>query len=60
MGLSTWIKHKLEENWPTSLSKAIMKMEGFSGVGCDEKSKFKKENKFFHKKARHEKEWNQR
>jgi hypothetical protein len=35
-------------------------MEGFSGVGCDEKSKFKKENKFFHKKARHEKEWNQR
>jgi hypothetical protein len=60
MGLSTWVKRKLEENWPTSLSKAIMKMEGFSGVRCGEKSKFKKENKFLHKKTRHEKEWNRR
>ncbi len=33
MGLSTLAKHKLEDNWPASLSKAIMKMEGFSDVG---------------------------
>jgi hypothetical protein len=29
MGLLTWAKCKLEENWPASLSEAIMKMEGF-------------------------------
>jgi len=58
MGLPTWAKRKLEENWPTSLSKAIMKMEGFSDVGRGEKFGFKKENKFPHKKARHEGEWN--
>jgi hypothetical protein len=29
MGLLTWAKRKLEENWPTSLSKAIMKVEAF-------------------------------
>ncbi len=33
MGLPTWAKCKLEENWPSSLSEAIMKMEGFSNVG---------------------------
>jgi hypothetical protein len=54
MGFLTWAKHKLEENWPASLSKAIMKMEGFLDVGRGEKSGFKKENKFPHKKARHE------
>jgi hypothetical protein len=32
MGLSIWAKHKLEENWPASLSEAIMKVEGFSDV----------------------------
>ncbi len=37
-----------------------MKVEGFSDVGRGEKSRFKKENKFPHKKARHEGEWNQR
>jgi hypothetical protein len=58
MGLPTWAKRKLEKNWPTSLSKAIMKMEGFSDVGRGEKSKFKKENKFHHNKARHEGGWN--
>jgi hypothetical protein len=57
MGLSTWVKGKLEENWP-ALSEAIMKVEGFLDVGRGEKSKFKKENKFLHKKARHEGEWN--
>jgi hypothetical protein len=36
-----------------------MKVEGFSDVGQGEKSSFKKENKFAHKKARHEGEWNQ-
>jgi hypothetical protein len=60
MGLLTWAKHKLKENWLASLSKAIMKMEGFSNVGHGEKSKFKKENKFLHKKARHEREWNRK
>jgi hypothetical protein len=58
MGLPTWAKRKLEENWPASLSKAIMKVEGFSNVGQDEKSRFKKENKFPHKNACHEGEWN--
>jgi hypothetical protein len=59
MGLLTWAKCKLEENWPASLSEAIMKMEGFFNVGRGEKSGFKKENNFFHKKAHHEGEWNQ-
>ncbi len=58
IGFLTWVKCKLEENWPTSLSEAIMKMEGFLDVGWGEKSEFKKENKFFHKKAHHEGEWN--
>jgi hypothetical protein len=58
MGLPTWAKSKLEENWPSSLSENIMKVEGFSDVGRGEKSRFKKHNKFFHKKARHEGEWN--
>jgi hypothetical protein len=59
MGLPIWAKCKLEENWPSSLSQAIMKMEGFSNVGRGEKSRFKKDNKFFHKKPHHEGEWNQ-
>ncbi len=58
MGFLTWAKRKFEDNWPASLSKAIMKVEGFSDVGWGKKSKFKKENKFFHKKAHHEGEWN--
>ncbi len=33
-------------------------MEGFSNVGWGEKSGFKKDNKFFHKKPRHDGEWN--
>jgi hypothetical protein len=33
MGLSTWAKRKLEDNWSASLSEAIMKMEGFSDMG---------------------------
>jgi hypothetical protein len=60
MGLPTWAKRKLEENWPASLFEAIMKVEGFLDVGRREKSKFKKENKLHHKKARHEREWNRR
>ncbi len=60
MGLLTWAKRKFKENWPASLSNAIMKMEGFSDVGQGEKSKFKKENKFLHKKAHHEGEWNRK
>jgi hypothetical protein len=32
MGFPTWAKWKLEENWPSSLSEAIMKIEGFSDV----------------------------
>jgi hypothetical protein len=36
-----------------------MKVEGFSDVGRGEKSGFKKDNKFLHKKPRHEGEWNQ-
>jgi hypothetical protein len=58
MGLPTWAKCKLEKNWPTSLLKTIMKVEGFLDVGQGEKFRLKKENKFFHKKARHEGEWN--
>ncbi len=58
MGLPTWAKRKLEENWPASLSEAIMKVEGFLDVGRGEKSGFKKDNKFLHKKPRHEGEWN--
>jgi hypothetical protein len=58
MGLPTSAKHKLEENWHISLFSAIMKMEGFSNVGWGENFGFKKENKFPHKKARHEREWN--
>jgi hypothetical protein len=54
IGLPTWVKRKLEENWPSSLSEAIMKMEGFSDVGQGEKSGFKKDNRFLHKKPRHE------
>ncbi len=54
MGLPTWAKHKLEENWPTSLSKAITKVEGFLDVGRGEKIGLKKENKFLPKKACHE------
>ncbi len=58
MGFPTWAKCKFEENWFTSLSKAIMKVEGFSDLGRGEKSGFKKDNKFHHKKARYEGEWN--
>jgi hypothetical protein len=58
MGLPTWAKRKFEENWPASLSKAIMKVEGFSDVGRGEKSGFKKDNKFLHKKPHHEGGWN--
>jgi hypothetical protein len=57
MGLLTWAKRKLEENWPSSLTEAIMEVEGFSDVGRGEKSGFKMDNKFFHKKPRHEGEW---
>jgi len=35
-----------------------MKVEGFSDVGWGEKSGFKKEKKFPHKKTHHEGEWN--
>jgi hypothetical protein len=59
MGLPTWAKRKLEDNWPTSLSKAIMKAKGFLDVGRGKKSRFKKDNKFLHKKPCHEGEWNQ-
>jgi hypothetical protein len=59
MGLPTWAKHKLKENWPSSLSEAIMKVEGFLDVGRGEKFGFKKDNKFLHKKSCHEGEWNQ-
>jgi hypothetical protein len=57
MGLPTWAKQKLEENWPSSLFEAIMKVEGFLDVGWGEKSGFKKD-KFLHKKPHHEGEWN--
>jgi hypothetical protein len=60
MGLSTWAKHKLQENWHASLCKAIMKGEGFSNVGRGEKFGFKKEKQFLHKKAHQEGEWNRR
>jgi len=33
-------------------------VEGFSNVGRSEKSGFKKDNKFLHKKPRHDGEWN--
>jgi hypothetical protein len=58
MGLPTWAKCKLEENWPISIFEVVTKMEGFSDVGRGEKSAFKKENKLFHKKACYEEEWN--
>jgi hypothetical protein len=58
MGLLTWAKHKLEENWPASLFEAIMKMKSFLDVGRGEKFGFKKENKFHDKKAHHKGEWN--
>jgi hypothetical protein len=58
MGLPIWAKCKLKENRPASLSEAIMKVESFLDVTQGEKSEFKKENKFLHKKARHEGEWN--
>ncbi len=60
MGLLTWAKRKFEENWPASLFEAIMKVKGFSNVGWGVKSGFEKDNKFPHKKARHEGEWNRR
>jgi hypothetical protein len=50
VGLPTWVKHKLEENWPTSLFEAIMKVEGFSNVGRGEKFGFKKEKNPFTRK----------
>jgi hypothetical protein len=56
MGLLIWAKCKLEENWPASLFEAIMKVEGFLNVGRGEKPGFKKDNKFPHKKAHHERE----
>jgi hypothetical protein len=58
MGLPTWAKRKLKGNWPSSLSEAITKVEGFSDVGRGEKSGFKKDNKFPHKKPRHDGKWN--
>jgi hypothetical protein len=58
MGLPIWAKRKLEESWPASLSEAITKVENFSDVGRSDKSRFKKDNKFLHKKPRHEGEWN--
>jgi hypothetical protein len=58
MGVPTWAKRKLEENWPSSLSEAIMKVEGFSDVGQSEKSGFKKDNKFLHNRPRHDGKWN--
>jgi hypothetical protein len=58
MGFLTWAKCRLEENWPTSLFEAITKVEGFLDVGRGEKFGVKKENKFPHKKAHHEGEWN--
>jgi len=59
MGLLIGAKRKLEENWLASLSKAIMKMEGFLDVGRGFKFMFKKKKKILHKKAHHEGEWNQ-
>ncbi len=57
MGFFVWARRKLEENWLASLSKAIMKVEGFSNVGRGEKFAFKKD-KFPHRKPHHEGEWN--
>jgi hypothetical protein len=57
MGLPTWAKRKLEESSPTSLSESITKVQNFSDVGRSDKFKFK-DNKFLHKKPRHEGEWN--
>jgi len=57
-GLPTWAKRKFEENWLSSLSEAILKVEGFSDVGRGEKSGFKKDIKFLHKKPRQDGEWN--
>ncbi len=51
-------QNKFDENRHASLFEAIMKVEGFSDVGGGEKFRFKKENKFLHKKAHHEREWN--
>jgi hypothetical protein len=58
MGFPTWAKRKLEENWPSSLFEAITKVEGFSDVGQSERSELKKDNKFLHKKPRHDGERN--
>jgi hypothetical protein len=58
IGLPTWAKRKLEENWPTSLPEAIVKVEGFSDVGRGEKFGFKRDSKFLHKKGCHERKWN--
>jgi hypothetical protein len=58
MGFPTWAKQKLEESWPASLSEAITKVENFLDVGRSDKFGFKKDNKFLHKKLRHEGEWN--
>ncbi len=58
MGLPTWAERELEENWPASLSETITKVENFLDVGQSEKSRFKKDKKFLHKKPRHEGEWN--
>ncbi len=54
MGLQTWAKQKLEEGRLASLSEAITKVENFSDVGRSDKSGFKKDKKFLHKKPRHE------
>jgi len=58
MGFPTWAKRKLEESWPASLSEAITKAGNFSDAGQSDKFGFKKDNKFLHKKPRHEGEWN--
>jgi hypothetical protein len=58
MGLPTSAKRKLEESWPALLFEAITKVENFSDVGRSDKSEFKKDNKFLHKKPKHEGEWN--
>jgi hypothetical protein len=60
MGLPTWAKQKLEENWPSSLFESITKVEGFSDVRRNEKFGFKKDNKFLHKKPKHDGEWNRK
>ncbi len=51
MGLVTWAKQKLKENWVVSLLEAITKMKGFLNVGCGDKSFPNKEHKFQGKKA---------